>query len=382
MQQFNYPTVIYYGEGALEQFVTTFSQRHCKPLIVTDRVLIDLGVLDSLVSGLESNRIHYAVYADSQPNPIEEDVVKGAECFKANNCDSIIAIGGGGPMDVAKAIKVLATHEGPLAQYDELVGGDQHIVNPMPKLYAIPTTAGTGSEVGRSGVIILKHNNKKSIIFHPELMPTIAILEPKLSMKMPQHLTAATGIDALTHCIEAFLAPGFHPMADGIAQEGIKLIINALPSAYEQGDDIKARAHMLLAASMGATAFQKGLGMVHSLAHPLSAELNMHHGLANALLLPDAIDFIENANLNETQRNRFNAAHRLFRGSGYMVNTFAETLRNFISALGIQFGLSKHAVEASMLEKLSQLAFEDGCHATNMIPVSRDDLQKVYQAAL
>lgn len=382
MQQYNYPTVMYYGEGALDAFVQCFAQKHQKPLIVTDQTLLDVGVVQPLLSALDSNQINYSVFADSKPNPVEDDVINGAELYKQENCDSVIAIGGGGPMDVAKAVKVMVCHEGPLALYDEAEGGDSKIINPMPRLYAVPTTAGTGSEVGRSGVIILKHNNKKSIIFHPDLMPDMAILEPSLTLKLPAGLTAATGIDALTHCLEAFLAPGFHPMADGIAVEGIKLIIQALPKVCADGQDTDARAKMLLAASMGATAFQKGLGMVHSLAHPLSAEFDMHHGLANALLLPKSIEFIEQSELGDEERNRFNVAHRLFRGSGFMVNTFSETLVNFITGVGIELGLGKEGIDSESLEKLSQLAFEDGCHQTNIIPVTQADLKYVYQQAL
>ncbi|MBW1898016.1 MAG: iron-containing alcohol dehydrogenase, partial [Deltaproteobacteria bacterium] len=285
MNIYNYPTTILSGQGSLKEFCDRLKEKsHRRPLVVTDKTIRTCGVLDKLIVLLKEREIRFHVFDDTHPNPIEEDVEKGTAAYQENNCDSIIAIGGGSPMDAAKAIKIMAAHPEPLAQYDDAKGGDQKITQPMPPLYAIPTTAGTGSEVGRSAVIILKATGKKTIFFHPDLIPDIAILEPELTAGLPKEITAATGIDAFVHCLETYFAPGLHPMADGIAKEGMELILEWLPKAISDGRDLEARERMLIAAAMGAVAFQKGLGMIHSLAHPLSSRFDIHHGLANALL--------------------------------------------------------------------------------------------------
>lgn len=252
----------------------------------------------------------------------------------------------------------------------------------MPPLFAIPTTAGTGSEVGRSALIILPESNHKSIFFHPKLIPDIAVLEPELTLGLPKDVTIATGIDALTHNLEAYLASGFHPMADGIALEGINLILQYLPRVVENGQDIEARGKMLLAATMGATAFQKGLGMTHSLSHPLSTRFDMHHGLANALLLPEVLVFLECADLNRGNRHKLEEVSRLFQTSEFSKNRLSMTIGTFIRTLGITLGLRAYGIEEQHLEELSELAFEDPCHQTNLVPVTQKDLYQVYLAAL
>jgi 4-hydroxybutyrate dehydrogenase len=303
------------------------------------------------------------------------------EAYRNGGCDALVALGGGSPMDTAKVIRFMATHPGPLAQYDDAVGGDKLIVNPMPPLYAIPTTSGTGSEVGRSGVIILRATGKKTIFFHPKLMPDLAVLEPALTAGLPPHITVATGIDAFTHCLEAYFVNAFHPLADGIAQEGIRLVLAHLPRAYANGADLESRGAMQMAAVMGAAAFQKGLGMIHSLAHPLSARYNTHHGLANALLLPEAIAFLESRPLDAAAKAKLARVQELFREAGLDRDSLAESCRAFFNALGVPFGLRQHKVPQADLEKLSQDAFEDTCHASNIIPVTRADMLAVYRAA-
>lgn len=285
-------------------------------------------------------------------------------------------------MDAAKAIKIMATNKAPLAQYDDAKGGDQLITEPMPPLYAIPTTAGTGSEVGRSAVIISAATGKKTIYFHPDLLPDIAVLEPELTVGLPPHITAATGVDAFVHCLEAWFAPGFHPIADGIALQGLELVLDWLPKAVEDGQNLDARERMLIAATMGSAAFQKGLGMIHSLAHPLSSRCHMHHGLANALLMPAAISFIENSDLNEAQKLRVNRVRSLFADRGYVAASLAEMCRQFNESLGIAMGLSGQGVSEKDLELLAEEAVEDPCHPTNMIPVGFADLLSVYKAAM
>ena len=251
----------------------------------------------------------------------------------------------------------------------------------MPPLYAIPTTAGTGSEVGRAAVVILRESGRKSVIFHPDLMPDMAVLEPSLTAGLPAALTAATGIDALTHALEAYFAPDFHPICDGIALQAMQMVVTYLPLACSDGSDLGAREKMLLAASMGAIAFQKGLGMVHSLAHPLSAEYDTHHGLANALLLPESIALIEQRANRPDQRQRIWETRRIFTNADLTGASLAESVGLFIQKVGIQMGLASHGIPDGDLPRLAKLAFEDGIHETNMVPVTETDLLEVYTSA-
>lgn len=383
MQQFNYPTTLLYGEGALEESAKRVKGLGFnKPLIVTDKTLNKLGIVKKVTDELTKVGIEVAIFDGTHPNPIEDDCIAGARAFKENGCDSVIAVGGGSPMDAAKGIMLLATHEGPLSKYDDARGGDKYITNKLPPLVAIPTTAGTGSEVGRAGVIIVNDTQNKTIIFHPTMMPLIAVLEPSLTTGLPTHITAATGIDAFIHSLEAYFAPGFHPMADGIALEGMKLIIENLETACLDGKSIEARSKMLLAASMGATAFQKGLGMIHSIAHPLSSVAGLHHGLANALVTPDCVSFLENSDLNDEQRARMNRVNDLFKETSFYRGKLSETLKTYFEKLGINFGLKNHGVKEDQINTIADKAFQDVCHQTNMIPINTDNFKTVIQKAM
>ena len=382
MIQYSYPTTIYFGEDALEALAETLKNKgHKSILLVTDANLRAIGLVDQVCSVLKLSGAKIIIFDDVHGNPLEEDVELGTEFFLRHDCDALIALGGGSPMYVAKVIKVAATHPGPLSRYDDALGGDKLIVNEMPPLYAIPTTAGTGSEVGRSGVIIMRQTQKKTIIFSPSLMPDIAVLVPQLSEGLPKAITAATGIDAFTHSLEAYLAPGFDPMADGLAIESMRLCIENLDKCVINGSNLKARGKMQLAATMGATAFQKGLGMIHSLAHPLSAHCNTHHGLANALILPAALEFLERSDLNEAQHERIGRVLDLFKSAGFPVSTLSNTCYLWFIRLGIEFGLAHHGISEDSLAFLADEAFEDPCHATNMIQVNHDDLLSVYLKA-
>jgi alcohol dehydrogenase class IV len=228
----------------------------------------------------------------------------------------------------------------------------------------------------------MRDTGRKTLFVAPPLMPTIAVLEPALTAGLPPHLTAATGIDAFTHCLESYFAPVYHPMADGVALEGIRLCLAHLNAAVADGQNLEARAQMQMAASMGAVAFQKDLGMVHSLAHPLSARHGTHHGLANALMLPDSMDFIEAANFTPAQQQRIQTIRTLFAEAGRTGDSLADETRKWFEELGIQFGLQNHGITADDLAPLADEAFADPCHATNLIPVTRDDLAAVYQSAL
>jgi len=383
MNQYNYPTTILSGQGALKEFSDRLKGKsHRQPLIVTDKIIRTCGVLDKLTLLLKEREIRFHVFDGIHPNPVEEDVEKGTEAYQENNCDSIIAIGGGSPIDAAKAIRIMAVHPKPLAQYDDAKGGDRKITRHMPPLYAIPTTAGTGSEVGRSSVIILKDTGKKTIFFHPDLIPDIAVLEPELTAGLPKHITAATGIDAFVHCLETYFAPGLHPMADGIAKEGMELILEWLPVAVAEGNNLAAREMMLIAAAMGAVAFQKGLGMIHSLAHPLSSRFDIHHGLANALLLPAGVAFLERADLKQNQKEKIARVKSILFQKGIQKKSLWEGCLAFLEHIGIQTGLSGLGIRKEDLNALSKEAFEDPCHQNNMIPVNQKDLLSVYQEAL
>ncbi len=388
MNQYNYPTVIYSGENSTHSLGEYLKKsNHQKAMIVTDQQLVKLGIVKTLVEDLNFEDQDYVVYDGVHPNPIEDDVKNGVDFYQNNSCDYLIALGGGSPMDVAKVIKIMLNHPWPMEQYDDSLGGDDLITESMPELYAIPTTAGTGSEVGRAGVIILKKSQRKTIFFHPDLIPKIAVLDPKYSMNLPRSITVATGLDALVHCMEAFLSPGFHPMADGIALEGIQLILQNLPKVFEDGHDLDARNKMLVAAMMGATAFQKGLGMVHSLAHPLSSQFNLHHGLANALMLIESLKFIDQSVMQgETdERNKLQRLEEVIKSSldqKTSSQSLADILSDFMNDLEVELGLSHHGVTENDLDKLSEEAFMDGCHQTNIIPIQQDDLRLVYRKAL
>jgi 4-hydroxybutyrate dehydrogenase len=381
MEQYNFPTTILYGRGALDAFSERLKEQgHKRALIVTDSVIRDLGLAQKLTDLLSSQGIPCAMFSDVHPNPTDADVDGGVKSYRESGCDSIIALGGS-PMDVAKVVKIMVAHPPPLEQYDDSLGGDRLITEPMPPLYAIPTTAGTGSEVGRSGVIIMKNTGRKTIFFHPHLMPDIAVLEPEMTVSLPPNITAATGIDAFSHCMEAYFAPMFHPMADGIALKGMELILIWLPKACNDGANIEAREKMLIAATMGSTAFQKGLGMIHSLAHPLSSMYGIHHGLANALVIPDCVEFLERADLSYEQRYRIERVRSLFVELDLDRGSLSACCRDFFKSLGVEFGLSRHKVPSSDLERLSSEAFADPCHANNMIPVTEGDLLKICQTA-
>jgi 4-hydroxybutyrate dehydrogenase len=383
MNQYNFPTIILSGQGALEEFAERLkAKHHKKPLIVTDETLKNCGVLDQLTNVLESRGISACVFSETNPNPTEEDVEKCTDVYAKEQCDAIIALGGGSPMDAAKTVRIMSVHPKPLEQYDDAIGGDQRITEPMPPLYAIPTTAGTGSEVGRSAVIIMKKTGKKAIYFHPDLTPDIAVLAPELTIDLPPDITAATGMDAFVHSMEAFFAPGLHPMADGIALMGMELVLDWLPIAVKEGNNLDARERMLIASAMGAVAFQKGLGMIHSLAHPLSSRHNMHHGLANALLLPFGVAFLERKELNKDQAARIARVLSMFEDRGMKHQTLADACLQFVQNLGIQPGLSGYGLKKDDLGALVKEAFEDPCHPTNMIPVTQEDLLATYEAAL
>lgn len=391
VQQFHFPTIMLYGPGALSELASRLaSQREGDDsplLLVTDPGLVKAGVAGTVEKALQSAGLAVVLFTEVHPNPIEADVVAGAARYRDSGASAIVALGGGSPIDAAKAIAVLATHDGPLSRFDDGKGGDRFIDQPLPAIYAIATTAGTGSEVGRSGVIICADTKVKTVIFHPTLMPRIAVLDPELTVGLPAGVTAATGMDAFTHCLEAYLAKGFHPMADAIGLHGMEMVIRHLPRAVSHPADLEARGNMLLAASMGATAFQKGLGVIHSMAHPLSTHYGIHHGLANALLMPPVLRWQlhdKRDDFTDDLRARYRRVAGLF---GEVIGLEeAEKLPDAIAELnarvGIKDTLSGLGLRADDIPSLAEEAENDICHQNNPIAITRSDFEEAFRRCL
>ncbi len=348
-----------------------------RALLVCDSGVVKVGIAERVRSLLEKGGVPTAVFDRVDPNPIERNVFDGVAAYRAHEASCVVAVGGGSPLDAGKLIALAVTHPRPLADYDDAVDGGQFIGPGVPPIVTIPTTAGTGSEVGRSGVVTLAATGRKTVIFSPHLLAKAAILDPELTRSMPPRITAATGFDALTHCLEAYCSLGDHPMADAIALGGLELCARHLAQAVEHGEDIEARGGMMKAAMMGAVAFQKGLGACHSLAHPLSSEKGLHHGLANALCLPAVVDFNEGASTG--------APAKLERIRGTLspaAKSCGEALRALRKRLGLPEGLRTEGVREEDIPALSAKAIEDACHRSNPRPVTRHDLAELYRASL
>ncbi|MBK8254524.1 MAG: iron-containing alcohol dehydrogenase [Polyangiaceae bacterium] len=372
----SFPTRIVFGVGSVKQTGAEAKRVGAsRALIVTDKGVVKAGLLAPIEASLRESGLTVSVFDDVLPNPVEKNVFDGVAAFNAANADLIVAVGGGSPLDVGKLVRLGIHHHRPLVEYDDATGGDVYITPNVPPMLAIPTTSGTGSEVGRSGVVTLEANHRKTVIFSPHLLANAAILDPEITKGLPPFLTAATGFDALTHCLEAYVSKGDHPMADGIALEGLRLTARYLERATADGADLEARGGMMKAAMMGAVAFQKGLGACHSLAHPLSSEHGMHHGLANALGLPAVVEFNGAA-----VADRLADVSRIFGGEP-SAKGCADALRNLRARIGLPTGLGAASVPRDSLEKLADLAFQDACHTLNPRVCSRDDLLKLYEAS-
>jgi 4-hydroxybutyrate dehydrogenase len=379
---FSFPTATIFGAGAIAELPARLKQMGAKrPLVVTDPGLLHthaFGILKSTLGNQELGRT-WDLFHGVHTNPIEQDVVDAANAFREAGCDSVVAFGGGSALDVAKACRLLIKR--PDLRLSKFNFNDDW--SGLARCVCIPTTAGTGSEVGRSSVITLTGTQRRSVIFLPRLLAKLVILDPQLTVDLPPHLTAATGMDAFTHCVESFTSPVFQPLCDGIALEGIHYIVEALPKAVKNGKDIEARGKMLVAAAMGGIAFQKDLGATHSLAHPLSALCGMHHGTANAICLPHVMQF--NAKRKPGLYRRVGAACGLdvMRAPAEEADEKAvDFVKRFLAQIGITGGLRTHGVQESPIDALSAEAFTDTCHLTNPVPVNRDDLRALYQAAL
>ena len=375
----NYPTTIWVGENRINELSEACSNLNIKkPLFVTDKDLINLDMVKNIILDLKKKFSNLSVFSDFSGNPFGENVSDGVLIFKKNECDGVIAFGGGSGLDVGKAIAFMSAQSRPIWDFEDIGDYWKRAENKnIAPIVAIPTTAGTGSETGRASAIINKQTGVKKIIFHPKFLPSIVILDPTLTVELSPRLTAATGMDALAHNLEAFCAPGFHPMADGIALEGIRLIKKSLLIAFKNGNDLEARTDLLTAASMGSTAFQKGLGAIHSLSHPINSQFNVHHGLSNAIFMPYVLTF-----------NKKLIKNRIISICDYLnlskdFDSFLEWILNLRKSINIPHKLSDVVEKDKInLDKLSKMAFEDPSTSSNPRKMSIDDFKILYEYSL
>jgi alcohol dehydrogenase class IV len=375
--QYNFPTIIRFGAGSSNELGEYLLKNNLSnPLIVTDPTVSQLDFFKKIIDELKKKNISTETFSEIHKNPVKSDVYKGTDVYDSTNRDSIIGIGGGAALDVARAIALRINHREDLFKYDDLIGGDVYVTNDVPHFITIPTTAGTGSEVGRSAIIADDETHQKKILFSPKLLAKIVFADPLLTMELPPFITAATGMDALTHNMEAFLAKMPHPLCEGIALEGISLINQSLEKAVNK-PDLESRSKMMIASSMGAIAFQKGLGVVHSLAHPLSSLLDTHHGLANAVNIPYGMEF----NI-EGFENKFRRIARTLELKEETGEAVVKYLFDLNSKVNIPHKLSAIGVKQEHIETLADLAIADFAHPNNPKPVSREDFRNLYNKAL
>ena len=375
----NYPTSVWVGENRIKDLSQACKNlKISSPLFVTDKDLINLDMTKNIILELKKKFNTLAIFSNFSGNPIGENVEEGVSEFKKNKCDGVIAFGGGSGLDVGKAIAFMSGQSRPIWDFEDIGDywkrADEKNIAPI---IAVPTTAGTGSETGRASAIINKKTGVKKIIFHPKFLPSIVILDPVLTVDLSPRLTAATGMDALAHNLEAFCAPGFHPMADGIAIEGMKLIKKSLLIAIQDGKDLNARADLLAAASMGSTAFQKGLGAIHSLSHPINARFNVHHGLSNAIFMPYVLTF----NKNSIEKRIVSICDYI--GLGKNFDDFLNWILDLRKKLNIPHKLSDVVDENKInIDQLSKMALEDPSTATNPKKMTIDDMKILYEHSI
>lgn len=374
----SYPTAIKFGAGRISELA-----EHCKavgiqrPLLVTDKALAGLPITAQALDILGAGGLGRAVFSDVDPNPNEHNMAAGIAVYKAGGHDGVICFGGGSALDLGKMIALMAGQTVSVWDLEDI--GDwwtRADAGKIAPIIAVPTTAGTGSEVGRAGVLTNSETHKKKIIFHPKLMPSVTICDPELTVGMPKFITAGTGMDAFAHCLEAYCSPFFHPMSQGIALEGLRLVNEYLPRAYATPGDLEARAQMMAAAAMGAVAFQKGLGAIHSLSHPVGAIYGTHHGTTNAVVMPMVLDF-----------NRPAIEDRLSRAADYLgiaggFDGFRARVMELRAELGIPANLTAMGVEAARLDELTEMALEDPSCGGNPVEMTRENTRALFEAAM
>jgi len=374
----SYPTAIKFGAGRIAEIGEACKQASISnPLLVTDRGLASLPITTQTLTLMDAAGLGGASFTEVDANPNEINLKAGLEVFNAGGHDGVIAFGGGSGLDLGKMIAFMAEQTRPVWDFEDIgdwwTRADSDAVKPI---IAVPTTAGTGSEVGRASVITNSESQEKKIIFHPKVLPSVVICDPQLTVGMPAAITAGTGLDAFAHCVEAFSSPHYHPMSQGIALEGMRLVIENLPRAYDDGNDLEARAHMMSAAMMGATAFQKGLGAIHALSHPIGAIHHTHHGTTNAVCMPAVL-----------QLNRSAIAARFDQATGYLgieggFEGFRQFVDSFNSRLGIPKRMSELGVKDPDLDRLVAGAIKDPSCGGNPVELNEANLTSLYEQVL
>ena len=375
----NYPTAVHFGIGRIKDLSNACKNLGiAQPLLVTDPGIAGLPMIADTVQAIADGGLSTTVFSDIQSNPLGSNVIDGLTQYHDGGHDGVIAFGGGSAMDTGKLIAFMSGQTRSMWDFED-IGDNWTLANPegIAPIIAVPTTSGTGSEVGRAAVATEEETHTKKILFHPKMMPSVVICDPNLVAGLPANLTAWTGMDALAHCLEAYLAPGYHPMADGIALEGMRLIKDWLPEAIANGANLEARAHMMSAAAMGATAFQKGLGAIHSLSHPVGSVYDTHHGLTNAVFMPYVLVHNRPA-IEET-------AARLARWLDLPGGSFSAVL-DWVMELRTRFDIPHTAadlgVEESRLEELAAMAAVDPTAGTNPVPIGQAEILEMYRLAM
>ena len=374
----SYPTAIKFGPGRIRELAD-----HCKavgmkkPLLVTDKALAALPITAGALDILDAAGLGRAVFSEVDPNPNEMNMEAGLKVFRAGGHDGVVCFGGGSALDLGKMIALMVDQTVSVWELED-IGDWWTRANPatIAPIIAVPTTAGTGSEVGRAGVLTNSQTHKKKIIFHPKLLPAVTICDPELTVGMPKFITAGTGMDALAHCLEAYSSPFYHPMSQGIALEGMRLVFENLPKVYDTPNDLDARANMMSAAAMGAVAFQKGLGAIHSLSHPVGAVYGTHHGATNAVVMPMVLDF-----------NRSAIEDRIGKAAAYLgiaggFDGFRAAVMDLRARLAIPENLTAMGVEAARLDELTEMALEDPSCGGNPIEMTKENTRKLYDACM
>ncbi len=373
----NYPTAVRFGPGRIAEIAASCRAAGItKPLLVTDPGISRLPMITRTLELCRAGGLATAVFDGVQPNPVESNVQAGVSVFRNGGHDGVIAMGGGSALDCGKLIAFMAGQTRPIWDFEDIgdwwTRADAAAIAPN---VAVPTTAGTGSEVGRSGVITNEATHTKKIIFHPKMMPTIVICDPELTVGLPPIVTAGTGMDALAHCLEAYCTPGFHPLADGIAAEGVRLVHAYLPRAYANGADLEARAQMMAAAAMGATAFQKGLGAIHSLSHPIGAICGTHHGMTNAVFMPYVLLF-----------NRAAVTDRIERLAAYCgiaagFDGFLQWVLELRRSVGVPHTIRELGVDYALADRVAEMAIVDPTAGANPVKLTGDAARAIFEAA-
>ncbi|MEB8388801.1 iron-containing alcohol dehydrogenase [Rhodobacteraceae bacterium KMM 6894] len=374
----SYPTSIKFGAGRINELPAACAQAGIKrPLLVTDKGLANLPITQGALDIMEAAGLGRGIFSEVDPNPNEKNLDAGVAAYKAGGHDGVIAFGGGSGLDLGKMVAFMAGQSRPVWDYEDVddwwTRADADAIAPI---IAVPTTAGTGSEVGRASVITNSVTHVKKIIFHPKVLPAVVICDPELTTGMPKFITAGTGLDAFAHCVEAFSSPNYHPMSQGMALEGMRLVKDYLPRAYADGNDLEARAHMMSAALMGATAFQKGLGAIHAMSHPIGAVYGTHHGTTNAVCMPAVLQ------LNAPEiRDRFRTAAAYLDIEGGF-DGFCAFVQDFNAALGIPKKLSDLGVDPARIDELVDEAIQDPSCGGNPVKLTKENLRALFEASI